>query len=128
MKTAIADKQAELDAAEERLAAWKNNFTDNITAKLHRRGELQRELADLVSKRNLKIPHYQTFRSLSDINLNLICRDGKFEDLPDHIRRQGPWRAITGGEIGNLKQPEQRSLLEDCGYVVERRKVSEVSD
>lgn len=128
MKTAVADKQAELDAAEEHLGRRKGTFPDDITAKLHRRGELQRELACLISQRNLIVPQYQTFRSLSDNDLHLICRDGEFEALPGHIRHLGPWQAMTGGDVANLKQPKQRSLIEGGGYVVERRKLSEVSD
>jgi hypothetical protein len=125
MKAAIAHKQAELDAAEENLGRRKGNFPDDITAKLNRRGELQRELADLISKRNLVVPQYQTFRSLSDKNLHLICRDGEYGALPDHIRHQGPWQAMTRGEVADLKQPERRSLIEGGGYVVERRTLSE---
>ena len=123
MNTAIADKQADLDAAQQLLERRKGNFPDNIQAQLNRLGELQRELADLISQRNLIIPQYQTFRSLFDINLHLICRDGEFEALPGHIRHQGPWQAITGGEVADLKQPEQRSLIEGGGYVVESRKL-----
>jgi hypothetical protein len=31
--------------------------------------------------------HYQTLRSVCDHRVFLICHDGEFYDLPEHIRR-----------------------------------------
>ena len=47
---------------------------------------------------------YQTFRSVSDTLVFVICRDGTFyEIVPDDIRRQGPWQGQHLGEVERLK-------------------------
>jgi hypothetical protein len=34
---------------------------------------------------------YQTFRSVSDTHVFVVCRDGTFyESVPEDVRRQGP--------------------------------------
>ena len=42
---------------------------------------------------------YQTLRSVSDNHVFVICYDGRFDELPDHVRQQGPWQAMQRGEI-----------------------------
>jgi len=60
---------------------------------------------------------YQTLRSVSDHHGFVICRDGSFYELPDHIRHQGPWQGMHRGEIERLK-PEYRVALARDGYVL----------
>jgi hypothetical protein len=123
LETTIAQKQAEFDAAEQNLGRHSDTFGSQMTAKLHRVGKLQRELVELNAKRQLISPQYQIFRSLFDPHVRLIFRDGEFADLPDHVRHQGPWQAMSRGEVADLK-PEHRSAIEGDGYLVERCKVS----
>jgi hypothetical protein len=62
---------------------------------------------------------YQTLRSVSDNHVIVICRDGEFYELPDHIRHQGPWQGMRRGEIEKLK-PEYWLDLTEHGYVLVR--------
>jgi hypothetical protein len=114
---AIAERQAEVDAAEEDLSLRTGTLQDQVAAKLHRVGQLQRELIDLKVKRQLVSPQYQTLRSLSDNHVYLICLDGEFEELPDYIRHQGPWQGMHRGEIDKLK-PEYCLALARDGYAL----------
>jgi hypothetical protein len=62
---------------------------------------------------------YQTFRSVSDTHVFVICYDGRFDELPDHVRHQGPWQGMQRGEIERLKL-EYRLALDRDRYVVVR--------
>ncbi len=62
--------------------------------------------------------HYQTLRSVSDLHLFVVCRDGEFyESVPDHVRHQGPWQGMHRGEVERLK-PEYRLALARDGYAL----------
>ena len=46
---------------------------------------------------------YQTFRSVSDNHVFVVCRDGTFyEIVPEDVRKQGPWQGQHRGEMANL--------------------------
>jgi hypothetical protein len=60
---------------------------------------------------------YQTLRSVSDNHVFVVCPDGRFDELPDHIRHQGPWQGMQRGEIDKLKANYRRALARD-GYVL----------
>jgi hypothetical protein len=46
---------------------------------------------------------YQTFRSVSDVHVFVLCYDGAFYELvPDDVRKQGPWQGQHRGELANL--------------------------
>ena len=47
---------------------------------------------------------YQSLRSTSDNHIHLICREGEFKELPDHVRHQGPGQVMQRGEIAKLKR------------------------
>jgi hypothetical protein len=65
-------------------------------------------------------PQYQTLRSVSDSHVFVICREGRFyEDLPDDVRRRGPWQGMRRGEVAHLR-PELWLDLEEQGYVFVR--------
>jgi hypothetical protein len=115
----IAKRQVEVDAAEEDLSLHRDTSQGQVAAKLHRVGELRRELVDLKVERQLVSPQYQTFRSLSDNHVHLICLDGEFEKLPDDIRHQGPWQSMSGGEVEALKLEYRLALARD-GYALVR--------
>ena len=46
---------------------------------------------------------YQALRSVSDNHVIVICKDGGFYELPDHVRHRGPWQGMRRGEIDKLK-------------------------
>ena len=60
---------------------------------------------------------YQCLRSVNDNHVFVICYDGRFEELPDHVRHQGPWQAMHRGEIDKLKANYRRALARD-GYAL----------
>ena len=61
---------------------------------------------------------YQTFRSVSDNHLFVVCRDGTFyEIVPEEVRKQGPWQGQHRGEVEKLK-PEYRLALARDGYAL----------
>jgi len=63
------------------------------------------------------LQHYQALRSVSDNHVIVICGDGGFYDLPDHVRHQGPWQALRRGEVTRLKPEYRRDLARD-GYLL----------
>ena len=61
---------------------------------------------------------YQTFRSVSDVHVFVLCYDGKFYDaVPDVIRKSGPWQGQHLGDVGELN-PEYRRALARDGYAL----------
>ena len=63
---------------------------------------------------------YQTFRSVSDTHVFVICRDGTFYDaVPADVRKQGPWQGQHRGEIEALKLEYRLALAWD-GYALVR--------
>jgi hypothetical protein len=62
---------------------------------------------------------YQALRSVSDNHVIVICRDGEFDKLPDHIRHQLPWQGMRRGEIEKLKLEYRRGIARD-GYALVR--------
>ncbi len=63
---------------------------------------------------------YQTFRSVSDVHVFVLCYDGAFYDaVPPDVRKQGPWQGNRGGDVEALK-PEYRLALARDGYMLVR--------
>jgi hypothetical protein len=63
---------------------------------------------------------YQTFRSVSDVHVFVLCYDGSFyERVPDDVRRLGPWQGNRRGDVEAL-QPEHRLALARDGYALVR--------
>jgi hypothetical protein len=61
---------------------------------------------------------YQTFRSVSDVHVFVLCYDGSFyETIPEEIRKLGRWQGQRRGEVDKLK-PEYRVALARYGYAV----------
>lgn len=63
---------------------------------------------------------YQPLRPVSDNHLFVICYDGRFDELPDHVREQGPWQGMHRGEIEKLKASYRRALARD-GYALVKK-------
>ena len=54
---------------------------------------------------------YQTFRSISDVHVLVLCYDDAFyERVPGDVRRLGPWQGNRSGAVEALK-PEYRLAL-----------------
>ena len=63
---------------------------------------------------------YQTFRSVSDVHVFVVCRDGSFYELvPEEVRKQGPWQGQRRGDVDKLN-PEYRLALARDGYMLVR--------
>ena len=63
---------------------------------------------------------YQSFRSVSDNHVFVLCYDGGFYDhVPDDVRRLGPWQGTRRGAAEALK-PEHRLALARAGYALVR--------
>ena len=63
---------------------------------------------------------YQTFRSISDVHVFVICRDDTFYELvPDVVRKQGPWQGQHRGELANLNT-QYLIDIEERGYALVR--------
>ena len=61
---------------------------------------------------------YQTFRSVSDQHVFVVCYDGSFyERVPPDVRKQGPWQGQHRREVESLK-PEYRLALARDGYAL----------
>jgi hypothetical protein len=61
--------------------------------------------------------HYEVIRSVTDKSLHIIFAEGMFGLLPDVVRRLGPWRSLSGGDIISLK-PHYRVQLAEQGFVL----------
>jgi hypothetical protein len=60
---------------------------------------------------------YAIHRSKKNNDLHLIFMETCFDDLPDHVRNQGPWQHLKRGEFENLRR-EYRDALEKSGYII----------
>ena len=68
----------------------------------------------------MKAHRYQTFRSVSDVHVFVLCCDGKFyERVPEDVRKQGPWQGRRLGEV-DKPNPEYRLALARDGYMLVR--------
>ena len=55
-------------------------------------------------------------RSVSDLHLFVVCRDGGFyETVPEHVRQQGPWQGMHRGKLANLNT-QYLLDIEEHGY------------
>jgi hypothetical protein len=63
---------------------------------------------------------YQTFRSVSDVHVFVLCYDGIFyKVVPEDVRKQGPWQGQHRGEVERLKSEYRLALARD-GYALVR--------
>ena len=55
---------------------------------------------------------YQTFRSVSDVHVFVLCYDGTFyERVPADVRKQGPWQGHRLGDVdASMPSTAWRSL------------------
>jgi hypothetical protein len=67
---------------------------------------------------------YQTLRSVADVHVFVVCRDGTFYELvPEDVRKQGLWQGMHRGDIEALKL-EYRAALARDGCVLTRTETS----
>jgi hypothetical protein len=61
---------------------------------------------------------FQTFRSVSDVHVFVLCYDGSFYDaVPEDVRKQVPWQGNRRGAVEALK-PEYRLALARDRYAL----------
>ena len=63
---------------------------------------------------------YKAWRSHTDKNMHVVCRDGDFENLPQRIRSLGPWSGSREGEIDKLKLHYRLQIIEQGFTIVHR--------
>jgi hypothetical protein len=81
-------------------------------------GQLRHQIReDCVSEQNAVVVRYQTLRSVSDHHVFVVCHDGIFYELPEEVRKQGPWQGMQRGEIEKLKAEYRLALVRD-GYAL----------
>jgi hypothetical protein len=57
---------------------------------------------------------YQTFRSVSDNHLFVLCYEDTFYEItPAHVRHLGPWQAQHRGDVYELKPEYRLALVRD---------------
>jgi hypothetical protein len=71
------------------------------------------------------ILRYKCWRSGTDTRLHLVCHEGRFEDLPPHIRRLGPWTGSKEGPVERLR-PLYRAQLAEQGFALIYRHVKDL--
>jgi hypothetical protein len=62
---------------------------------------------------------YQTLRSVSDLHLFVVCRDGEFYSCPEEVRKRGPWQVQDRGELASLNT-QYLIDVEELGYSLVR--------
>ena len=67
---------------------------------------------------------YKTWRSNTDKELQLICREDGFDSLPTAVRHLGPWHGSKEGDIAKLK-PQYRVQIAEQGFVIVHRHVKD---
>jgi hypothetical protein len=67
-----------------------------------------------------KTAMFQTFRSVTDNHVFVVCLADKFyEIVPDDVRKQGPWQGQHRGEVANLNT-QYLIDIEEQGYALVR--------
>ena len=54
---------------------------------------------------------YAIHRSMKEKDRHLIFEEGSFKNLPENIRRQGPWQYLKSGEFEDLRVSEHRCII-----------------
>ena len=60
---------------------------------------------------------YAIHRSKNNRSLHLVFMESCFEELPAHIRAQGPWQRLKSGEFKNLRS-DYKDAITRTGYVI----------
>lgn len=60
---------------------------------------------------------YELSRAVHDKRLHVLNLEDRFDQLPDDVRRRGPWQVIRRGAVADLR-PDYRLPLENGGHVV----------
>ena len=54
---------------------------------------------------------------MNEKHRHLIFIETHFDELPENIRRQGPWQHLKSGEFVKLR-PEYQTALTATGYII----------
>lgn len=60
---------------------------------------------------------YSIRRSMKDKTIHLVFEEACFDDLPEHVRQQGPWQHMKSGEFENLR-PDYLKAITAHRYVI----------
>ncbi len=60
---------------------------------------------------------YSIRRSIKDKTIHLVFEEACFDDLPEHVRLQGPWQHMKSGEFENLR-PDYLKAITAHRYVI----------
>ena len=50
--------------------------------------------------------------------MHVICHDGRFGELSDFVRHQGPWQGMRRGELAKLKAEYRLALARNAYALV----------
>ena len=64
-----------------------------------------------------KAMRYAIRRSKKEQTLHLVFEEACFDDLPEHVRKKGPWQYLKSGEFENLRA-DYRQAISGHRYVI----------
>ena len=59
-----------------------------------------------------KAMRYSIRRSMKDKTIHLVFEETCFDDLPEHVRKKGPWQHLKSGEFENLRADYRQAINE----------------
>ncbi len=57
---------------------------------------------------------------MHDKSVHLVFEEGSFDDLPEHVRKKGPWQHLKSGEFGNLRADYLKAITAHRYVIVEQ--------
>ena len=67
-----------------------------------------------------KAMRYSIRRSMKAKTIHLVFEETCFDDLPEHVRKKGPWQHLKSGEFENLRADYRRAINEHRYIIVEQ--------
>jgi hypothetical protein len=63
---------------------------------------------------------YSIRRSMKDKTIHLVFEEACFDDLPEHVRKKGPWQHLKSGEFENLSADYLKTITAQRYVIVEQ--------
>lgn len=60
---------------------------------------------------------------MKNSTVHLVFEEGSFDDLPEHVRQQGPWQHLKSGEFRDLR-PDYLKAIKAHRYVIVEQSTS----
>ena len=67
-----------------------------------------------------KAMRYSIRRSMKDKTIHLVFEETCFDDLPEHVRKKGPWQHLKSGEFENLRADYLKAITAHRYVIVEQ--------